>query len=361
MDDLNWELVGNESSVRLDTEWAVASALREVTGIALKGNSQPTYLQTLALAKSLFPELFDPDKSLLFRQQESDVAREYRQRATARSTLQSSEVSPLELIKQDIGEYEELIQVSPDNDKLRQRLNRLITAEAELKKTEFTEQQLILRDAVRSRKEFPVSGDGKDYREFQLDQGRLLRLRVLHPDKPEHLMGADVIYENYWNDKRVVRIAAIQYKVWENKVLAHDDRMAKQLERLQATFCKKNLCQSSEQSKRRDSYRLPFCVAFLRPTDRLQSADSRLVSSGYHVPVCVVEKGWTEGPRGGKRIESKTIRSETVTHKVFEELFNSNMLGSRYFTYEELEEIYKEAKIMDSSERIIIHAQEFTG
>jgi len=44
---------------------------------------------------------------------------------------------------------------------------------------------------------------------------------------------------------------------------------------------------------------------------------------------------------------------------VFEELFNANMLGSKWLTYEELEKLYREHKILEADEHIIIHAQEF--
>lgn len=93
-----------ETSARLNTEWVFTVALREVIGIALKGESQLTYLQTLSLAQELFPKLFD-ENSLLLRQEESDVAREYRQIASAESSLQQKAISPLEMLDDDIEKY----------------------------------------------------------------------------------------------------------------------------------------------------------------------------------------------------------------------------------------------------------------
>lgn len=344
---------------RLNTEWSVLIALREVVGIALKGEVQPTYSQVLALAQKLFPQLFNPKESLLIRQRESDITREYRQQAEAEAELQKKPITPLELVEADIQKFENLVNTRVETDKLRVRLSKLHLARQELKQTEYSEQQLILRDALRTDREYPISGTGKDYREFQLARDRVLRIRVLHPDQPEHLMGADVIYENYWDERRVVRMAAIQYKVWEDKILYSDERMEKQLERLECTFCKSDLCKPPEDNGLSKRYRLPYCAAFLRPTDKLQSTDSRFISTGYHVPICVVARSWEEGPRGGKRIVSKNIRSEAVTHKIFEELFNSKMLGSRFIPYERLEELYRQMKILDADERIVIHAQEF--
>ncbi len=149
--------------------------------------------------------------------------------------------------------------------------------------------------------------------------------------------------------------------MWNNRELHYDERMGKQLKRLQKAFCQRQFCKPSLHSKRANAYRLPFCAAFLRPTDKLQSPDSTFVSTGYHIPVCVVERSWKDRERGGKVIESKNIRSEAVTHRVFEELFNANMLGSGWITYDDLERLYHETKVLDAKERIVIHVQEFGG
>jgi hypothetical protein len=60
-------------------------------------------------------------------------------------------------------------------------------------------------------------------------------------------------------------------------------------------------------------------------------------------------------------LRSRDIRSEAITHKIFEELFNTNMLGSRWFTREEVETLYREHSILQPSEHIIIHAQEVSS
>ena len=43
-----------------------------------------------------------------------------------------------------------------------------------------------------------------------------------------------------------------------------------------------------------------------------------------------------------------------------EENFNYNQIGSRWMSYEEAEELYRTHKILDDSERIIVHVQELT-
>ena len=136
---------------RLESEWTVISALREVVGIALKGRVRPTYLQTLALAQDLMPRLFDPESGLLFRQQESPTTRRYRQMADAQSELEGERVTALELVEQDIGRYEEFLEVGPARDQLRKELHLLYRSREELRPRAYSEQQLILRDVFKWR------------------------------------------------------------------------------------------------------------------------------------------------------------------------------------------------------------------
>ncbi|MGE5443708.1 MAG: hypothetical protein ACM3SR_03800 [Ignavibacteriales bacterium] len=131
------------------------------------------------------------------------------------------------------------------------------------------------------------------------------------------------------------------------------------MKKLKTSLCDTGLCKPDKNSARARAYRLPFCAGFLRPTDKLQQPDSRLISSGWHVPICVALRAVEDTGLGNKKIGGKKIRSESVTHKVFEEIFNSGMLGSRWLKYEEVEDLYRNHKLFESSEKVIIHAQEF--
>jgi hypothetical protein len=62
--------------------------------------------------------------------------------------------------------------------------------------------------------------------------------------------------------------------------------------------------------------------------------------------------------RGKNTLLSKEIRSGGVTHEIFEEMFNANMLGSKWLTYKELEDLYHANNVLEPGDRIIIHAQE---
>jgi len=56
-------------------------------------------------------------------------------------------------------------------------------------------------------------------------------------------------------------------------------------------------------------------------------------------------------------IEDDFPNKVDMTPTIFE--YNANLLGSRWLTYSEIEDLYKKHKILNSSEKIILHAQEF--
>lgn len=350
---------------RLDAEWVTLNAIREMLGIALKGRLQPTYDQSLAFGKVLAPKIFSSDASIIGKGNESQLAQEYRQAAEAQSAIDKRIVPPLELIDVDIDRFNNLLSNAGEKyDLIKRRLNILQNVRLQFLPKSYTENQLILRDLFKVQRDIPIPPiEGDTYREFQLTEDRGLRLRLLHPDPPEHLVGADLIYETYWDKKKVARLALVQYKIWDGETLltSQAKNLKKQLAKLSSIFCEVGLCEPYKDSARLDAYRLPSCTAFLRPTDKLQDPDSRLISSGLHIPICVTSRSWENtGYEGdGEKIERKRIRSESISHKVFEEMFNTNMLGSRWFTYNEIEQLYRDHKILQPNERIVLHAQEF--
>ena len=104
---------------------------------------------------------------------------------------------------------------------------------------------------------------------------------------------------------------------------------------------------------------MPYCAVFLRLTDKLQSPDSRLISSALHLPVCAGFRKFDITMYGGKYIDRKKLRNEALSHKVFEEAFNINMLGSGWLTFDEVEALYKHHRVLEPDQRIVLHAQEF--
>src|SRR5207244_1962871 len=106
-----------------------------------------------------------------------------------------------------------------------------------------------------------------------------------------------------------------------------DPREQRQYERMKGATCKSRLCDPDQDPIR--SYRMPNCAAFVRPTDRLQEPSSRTVSSGLHVPVCVVDASWIQNQNKGKSIRRGQIENRSLSHKTFGELFDNYMVGSK--------------------------------
>jgi hypothetical protein len=355
----------SEGLTRLDAEWAFVSALRELIKIASKGDaSKSSYDKALELGGSLYPELLGPETSLLRRERESDTAKEYRQRAMLLSIKEHGPVSPSRLIHTDIDDMNTLLAIAKHSegkksrvDQLNKKLQRLISAERELNPTAHTENQLIFRDVYNVDRALPSLGVGQGYRDFQLPEDKILRIRVLHPDKPEHVSGADIIYERHSPKDERASIVAVQYKIWKRKRLRlSEPRTQSQLDRLTAFICENKLCQNVTSDR---AYRFPFCAAFLRPTDKLQDADQKYLSTGEHLPICRIKDCERITDSGSKVLEYDRIKSIALSSEMFEYLFNRGKVGSRSLTYRELSALYKTFSIAASKDTVILYAQEF--
>lgn len=350
---------------RVNAEWITLNAIRGITKIASHGDmSKSTYDNALELGGELYPELLDPAVSLLKRERESDITKEYRQIARLKSIRDNSEVTALELITADINEIEGLLNIAQQEknrqrvDQLKRRLFNLNKGRHELEPKEHTENQLIFRDAYNVDRELKSLVAGQGYRDFELPNNNILRIRVLHPDQPEHITGADIIYERHSSTTELVSIVAVQYKIWKDrKLYLSDNRMQEQLSKMKAFLCDRDRCKSKSTNT---PYRFPCCAAFLRPTDKLQHPGQRLLSTGEHIPICKIEECATHGKRGGMLLEYDNIRETSLSAETFEFLFNSGKIGSDWMTQDALYTIYSDSLIDAAQDRVIIYAQEFS-
>lgn len=355
-----------EQDQRLNAEWLALNAFRGVAKLGAKGDlSKATYDNALELGGELYPELLGRDMSLLRRERESDTVKEYRQLARLKSLKQARPVHALALVQADIAERRELLDIAKVKkdrarvDQIKRRLALLVDAERDLSPTPHTENQLIFRDATSVERNVPALRSGKAYRDFELPDSNILRIRVLHPEIPEHLTGADIIYERHSPSQEKASIVVVQYKIWENKTLRlNEPRMQKQLERLKAFTCERGICHTPDGS---DEYRFPCCAAFLRPTDKLQRADQSFMSTGEHLTICRIAECTTKGFREAKVLVYDKIREASLSAEMFEQLFNKGKIGSRMLTYHELHDLYREHAIEPELDTLIIYAQEFAS
>jgi hypothetical protein len=121
--------------------------------------------------------------------------------------------------------------------------------------------------------------------------------------------------------------------------------------------CKANLCVNTDNH---NHFRFPFCAAFLRPTDRLQNPDQKLISSGEHLPICQIAYCSRDGVKGAKLLRYEDVRKVSLSQDVFEHLFSKGKIGSRLLSYVELANLYEKFEVMTDRDRILIHAQDFS-
>lgn len=352
---------------RLDIEWMAVSAVRDLLKIASKGNhSKATYSNSFKLGGELYPELLGYEASILRRDDENEIVKEFRQRAELQSIANNKAVTALQLIQEEIETIEKLLVVAKldpkdpkQSDQLKRKLKSLIKAEEELNPQSHSENQLIFRDAFVINRDLPQLDTKQGYRDLQLDDGKVLRIRVLHPEKAEHISGADVIYERHQLNQKGASIVAVQYKIWEDRrLLTTDPRMQSQIKKMHDFICTNNLCSSEENSS---LFRFPNCAAFLRPTDKLQNVSQKRISTGEHLPICLLKDCELTGLRGSRYINYEGIKNHSVSGDIFENLFNSGKIGSRHLTYDELYRLYADYIGIKRKTDVIVHAQEFSA
>jgi hypothetical protein len=300
--------------------------------------------------------------NLLKRDRESALAIEYRQKADLESLNKNEKVFPASLVKRDIATWRNYLNRPDieDRDAVVNRLHKLNQVLTEIEPQFYTENRLIARD-MSIGDDLPYVSKEVHYHDIALPKGRILRLRLVHPDAPEDITGIDILYEHHHIALKKARLAATQYKIWEKQTLyTSQSKVEDQLERLRCTFCsdENGLCKEDENDTDRHLYRLKYCSAFLRPTNKLQESDTKFASTGYHIPICRVAQHW-ENTDVGKKLTYDSIKNEALTQHTFEELFSNEMLGSRWIPHEELEDLYNRYGLLKPGETAIIHAQDF--
>jgi hypothetical protein len=343
-----------ETSLRIDVEFAAVTALREVM---ITAQREPvSYPEAMALGAELYPGLLSPEKSLLYRAQDPLAVRAFREKAEAASIREEKEISAVDIVNREIRELQQLIAVKPGRTRdMKRELATLYRHLEYLKGARYSEHNLIARDVfAATRPRLPKPPIERDrYQHYDLGRGRSLNIMMLHPDKPEHVSGADVVYEICSLETEEARVALVQYKVWENDSIPHSRLDQKQLNRMRDSACKKGLC-FPRSKKAKEAYRLPYCSAFVRLTDRLQKPDARLVSAGLFVPICKLPQ-----LNKGDALDRADISNGSVSSDIFEAALIEGSIGSDWHTFAEIENLYRQSGIFNADDRIVIHAQEY--
>src|SRR6266849_1916578 len=285
-------------------------ALHDTVSIADKASKYTTYQNILDIADKLAPQLFGR-LNLLERVRESELAIEYRQKADLESLEKNETILPSGLVRQDIKKWRNYLNQSQveDREAVLKRLDKLEGVWQEFTPTTHTENRLISRD-MSIGDDLPTATKSGHYLDLALPHGRLLRLRLIHPDAPEDITGVDILYEHHNIKAKCARIVAAQYKMWDHHTLyTTQSNVEDQITKLECTFCQNNYCKTPDNDLDRQLYRLNYCSAFLRPTNKQQSSNSRFASIGYHIPICRVKQLW-ENTTVGKKLTYERIKNE---------------------------------------------------
>ncbi|GCC51316.1 hypothetical protein SanaruYs_15390 [Chryseotalea sanaruensis] len=355
---------------QLQKEWLVVNATRELISI-ITGLPGVRYAKAISFAKEIDKELFKGSKTGLSKDDYFDkLYKKYVQEADIKKTGLGKDISAEKLIKKRFRDIDRLLgKAGKDKKKY-----NLLKKESDVLKTlieqknhfqslnllRLTENQAINNDLTRDRLEkvFIEQPLGK-YSLFEnVKDGSIFRITCLHPNPSEGVIGADLIYEQYDEKRKMVRIVAIQYKIWEHQTLyfSQSGNIGQQINNMKRCFCSKKYCVDHNGNKMDPrKYRLSYCMAFLKPTDKLQDPQ-KPITSGYHLPICKIDT-LKEPVNKDYKLTVTGIKKQSIKASTFEELFDSEMLGSRWLKKSELEKFYRKNKVLDPSERIIVYAQ----
>jgi hypothetical protein len=343
---------------RRNIAFQTVNAIRESVTLAKNSTLSVTYEFAFGIIKDLNSNLYNSIIDLLISKNENEIVKYYKEEAYIRTTPEKP-VEPLDLITEELERVEKLLD---EKDSLKatyvkKRKFQLVAALEYFKPRKQSEHKSLNHDFyLKTRyQEFnkPLY-DGDNYKDFRINENKVLRLRMLHPDHEETILGVDLIYENFDLELERVRFAHMQYKSWDGKslYLSQAKNLMPQLEKMVTNVCKSGLCKGPDENR---AFRFPYCSAFLRPTNKLQKAESKLITTGLHLPICEALKILKEKDGIIKKSECS---DKSIKGKIFEELFIDNLAGSRWISIDELELFYEKKGILSHTNSIRIHAQE---
>ena len=347
-----------EENERRNDAFQLLCGIREAVSIAKRTQQAIPYKRALELVYDISPDLHKELSSLLTKANESELVKYYKQKADLISKETGKIIFAEELISNDLEEEKKLYELGNDANLIQKRIFELEAALEYFQPEDISENFILNHDfTLQSKHPFFEKKiyDTAKVKDYKLNGNRILRLSLLHPDKAERIIGSDLVYEQFDLKTNRVRFIHLQYKTWNNNVLYFSNgNINDQIEKLDKNLCKSGYCHNESGKKYSENYRLPYCSAFLRPTNFLTKPDSTLISSGIHLPICMVNKI----KQNDNKISSKNVIGKNIGHKVFEELFIDNIIGSNWITFDQLERFYNEKGITSETARIRVHAQE---
>jgi len=349
---------------KANTAFQIVTGMRDILNIALKGTYVPTYEKAIAYLKDVSPNIYNAILAHLPDRNESDLAQRFREEAEAE--LEGDDPSQLQIddiairnINSAIDHCDAIIQknsgASKDVKANKSYKRQLIKARKSFITRDLNEHEILMHDfnAV-DRPGFSLIDAEFDRKDYRMDDGKVLRIYIGHPNKIEQTLGVDVIYECYDLTLGMVRFANLQYKTWKLLHLDFDEREERQLRRLKDNNCSCNHCELPTAYASTSPYRFPYCAAFIRPTNKVMAKGSKMKTMGDHIPLCKLD----ELRNSGSAVSKYVIQANSLTQQSFEEAFNKFHVGSRWMQIGDLEQFYATRKLKDMVDNIRIIVQE---
>lgn len=347
---------GSNEEENRDIAFQAVAAIRDTIFIASRKQQPPTYEQSLRFVYDLDEDLYKDFIRLLTEKNDSEIVKLCKEEAI----IQGRDL--IDIIEENIEKYQKLeIAGKAKGEQTGYIKNKLIqyyAAKENIKPRSVNENAVLHRDFSNVDRQ-DIFGEkffiDDKFVDYTLTRGRFLRLRLLHPDQGERLTGADLVYEQYDQAAQKVRLLFLQYKTWIDGSLYFNQNQSllPQMQKLKANLCDKKYCNKHDSTESIE-YRFPYCCAFLRPTDKLQHKESKMISSGLHIPICNALKYASTS----SKITKQEIRHTSLSHHFFERLFSQNLIGSRWLDIDEVEAFYKEKKILEPDEKLKLYARE---
>lgn len=341
---------------RRNAAFQTINAIRESYTLA-KG-IPVSYEFAYELLYNLDPNAYDSIINILISKNENEIVKFYKEKAEAMST-DDKKVEPLELIYEELSELEAILTSANASKKYHMERRKVLLIAA---KEYFTPRVLSEHKSLGHDFNLETRHDyfGKkiystsEFKLFKLSKYKLLRLSLLHPDKQESVLGADLVYEHFDLSDNRVRFAHLQYKTWNNQELyaSSNKSLVPQLEKMSKHLCQSGFCKAPTSTKNLE-FRFPHCSGFLRPTSNKQNPDSKLITTGLHLPICQALGIFKED----KKITKENSKDKSIKAHIFEELFADNIVGSRWITISELESFYSSKNLTSHLNTVRVHAQ----
>lgn len=357
--DYNYYLDENVSEEeRRDTAFQTVNAIRESVTLARNSTQPIRYEFAFDIIYDLDPKLYDSIITLLTTKNENETVKYYKEEAEAISTVEEP-VTPIDLIDKELLRVDGIIVSAKTKTTymLKRKFELSAAKEYFTPRTQSEHKSLSHDFYLRGRDEELGSPkySNDSYKDYKISKTKILRLRLLHPDKEEAVLGVDLVYEHFDLANKRVRFAHMQYKTWNNYVLysSGTNNLLNQIQKMEDNLCKSGYCKGPK-SKNRADYRFPYCSGFLRPTSKIQDGDSKLITTGLHIPICQVRNLFTRD----NKITKENSKDRSIKGHIFEELFMSAIAGSRWISIDELDSFYTEKGISSIMHNIRVHAQE---